>query len=121
MSHQQAELERECRRLAEALTLAERDRQLLGYEIHDEVVQGLTAAALLLDGAGRQATFAAPDGADAFSRALRLVQEAIGKARRLIHDAACAEDSGSDLRSGLAQLIERFSSDHALPVGLNVS
>ena len=50
-----AQLEAECQRLTEALALAERDRQLLGYEIHDGVVQDLTAAAMLLEGAGRQA------------------------------------------------------------------
>ena len=43
--------EAELRRLQnDALALAERDRQLLGYEIHDGLVQDLTAAAMLLDG-----------------------------------------------------------------------
>ena len=54
------ELQAECRRLSEALTLAERDRQLLGFEIHDGVVQDLTAAAMLLEGAGHHATFTSP-------------------------------------------------------------
>ena len=54
-AHRAGTLEAECRRLTEALALAERDRQLLGYEIHDGVVQDLTAAAMLLEGpAGRR-------------------------------------------------------------------
>src|SRR5256885_5337563 len=87
-----AHLQAEQRRLAESLALAERDRQLLGYEIHDDVVQDLTAAAMQLEGAGRQATFASPEGKETYAGGLRLLQEGIAKARRLIRGAAGVEN-----------------------------
>src|SRR5436190_24397516 len=86
-----AQLEGELRRLTEALALAERDLQLLGYEIHDDVLQDLTAAAMQLEGAGRQATFVSPEGKESYARGLRLLQEGIAKARRLIGGAAGVE------------------------------
>src|SRR3954470_19449167 len=82
------ELRAECHRLSEALALAQRDRQLLGYEIHDGVVQDLTAAAMLLEGAGRQATFASSEVKENYAGGLRLLQESIAEARRLIHGIA---------------------------------
>src|SRR5437870_3217244 len=86
-----ASLEAECRRLTQALALAERDRQLLGYEIHDGVVQDLTAAAMLLEGSGRQATFTSPENHESYASGVRLLQETIAKARRLIGGVVAVE------------------------------
>jgi len=109
-------LEAECRRLREALALAERDRQLLGYEIHDDVVQNLTAAALLLEGAARQATFASTDLAQTHASGLRLLREAITKARALIRGVAGFEAQNGDFAAALSQLVERFRIELNLPV-----
>jgi signal transduction histidine kinase len=116
MHDDQAELRSECRRLTEALELAERDRQLLGYEIHDDVVQDLTAAALQLEGAGRQATFVSPDGKESYAGGLRLLQEGIAKARRLIRGSAGVEIDPCGLPSALSRLVERFRTEQGLPV-----
>jgi signal transduction histidine kinase len=111
-----AQLEAERRRLTEALALAERDRQLLRYEIHDGVVQDLTAAAMLLEGAGRQATFATADVQESFVGGVRLLQNAIAEARRLISGLAPVELDERGLVSALTRLVEKFRTDHALPV-----
>src|SRR5262245_41540375 len=96
-----AQLQAECHRLAEALALAERDRQLLGYEIHDGVVQDLTAAAMQLEGAGRQASFASPDGQESYAGGLRLLHESMAEARRLIRGLATVELDERGLVSAL--------------------
>ncbi len=111
-----AHLQAEQRRLTEALALAERDRQLLGYEIHDDVVQDLTAAAMQLEGAGQQATFASPEGKESYTGGLRLLQEGIGKARRLIHGSVGVEIDSRGLVPALSRLVERFCSEQGLPV-----
>jgi signal transduction histidine kinase len=109
-------LETECRRLSEALALAERDRQLLGYEIHDGVVQDLTAAVMVLEGAGRQATFASPEGQDAFSGGLRLLHESLAEARRLIEGTITIDVDGQGIVAAFERLVRKFRAEHALPV-----
>src|SRR3954447_16336664 len=111
-----AQLEAERHRLAEALALAERDRQLLGYEIHDGVVQNLTAAAMMLEGAGRQATFSSPEAKQSYDGGLRLLQESIAEARRLIGGLATVELDDRGVVSALNRLVEKFRTDHGLPV-----
>jgi len=109
-------LQAECRRLAEALVLAERDRQLLGYEIHDGVIQGLTAAAMLLEAAGRQATFASPELHSSYLGGVRLLQEAIAEARRVIRGIAAVETDDRGLVESLTRLAKKFRADRALAV-----
>jgi len=111
-----AQLEAECRRLAQALALAQRDHELLGYEIHDGVVQDLAAAAMLLEGAGRQAKFASPEVAERFASGLKLLQDSIAAARRIICGATAVDFEAGGIVAALSQLVEKFRSDHALPV-----
>lgn len=108
----------ECRRLSEALTLAERDRQLLGYEIHDDVVQDLAAAIMLLEAAGREAHFATAECKQNYSRGLRLLQDTITSARRLIPGVIVPAWKGVSFCAALSQLIEKFRGEHLLPVTL---
>jgi signal transduction histidine kinase len=112
------QLKAERARLGQALLLAERDRQLLGYEIHDDVVQSLTAAAMRLEGAGRQATFASRDDKESYATGLRLLQECIASARRLIRGVVSVEVDQRGFRAALASLVDKFRADYALPVTL---
>jgi len=111
-----AQLEAECRRLAQALALSQRDQELLGYEIHDGVVQDLAAAAMLLEGAGRQAKFPSPEIAERFASGLKLLQGSIAAARRIIRGATAMDFETGGVVAALSQLVEKFRSDHALPV-----
>jgi len=115
-SSEQALLAAELRRLNEALALSERDRQLLGYDLHDGVVQDLTAAALLLESAGRQAQFGLAQTQESFAGGLRLLREAIAEARRLIRGLASVELDDDGLVPALQRLVDKFRADHGLPV-----
>lgn len=110
-----AALAAEVRRLNDALALAERDRQLLGYEIHDGIVQDLAAAAMLLESAGQQATFASPELQGNHAGGLRLLRDSIAEARRLIRGLATVELDERGLISALVRLIDKFRADLAVP------
>ena len=103
-------------RLAQALALAERDRLLLGYEVHDGLVQDMTAAALLVEGTSGQMTFASPEAAEKFDRGLRLLRDSIAEARRLIRGLATVELDDRGLVSALERLAQRFQKEHKLPL-----
>ena len=107
-------LEAECRRLAEALALAQRDAQLLGFEIHDGVVQDLTAAAMLLEGAARQASFESPDAKESYEGGVRLLQAAIAAARRVVQGAAIVGFDEEVLETALDRLVAKFRAEHGL-------
>jgi signal transduction histidine kinase len=116
-----ATLRQECRRLTEALRLAEQDRQHLLYEIHDGVIQDLTAASLLLDGAGRQASFNGGDASENYAGGLRLLRDSIAEARRLIRGTAIHALAGQDLATMLERLAVKARSDLQLPVSFVAS
>src|SRR5688500_7779414 len=107
-------LEAECRRLTEALALAQRDAQLLGFEIHDGVVQDLTAAAMLLEGAARQATFASPEARENYEGGVRLLQQAIAAARRVVQGGTIVGFDEGVLEEALDRLVAKFRAEHGL-------
>lgn len=111
-----AEASAEQRRLLQALALAERERMLLGYEIHDGLVQDMTAAAMLLEGAGEHATFESRDDRDNYARGVQLLRECIAEARRLIRGLATVELGTGGLVPALVRLADKFCEDHGLPV-----
>lgn len=106
----------ECQRLARALALAERDLQLLGYEIHDGLIQNLTAAAFLLEAAGEQATFTTAPQQESYTRGLNLLRETIAAARQLVAGAEQVAEEPADLADGLNTLVNNFRTDHQLPI-----
>jgi signal transduction histidine kinase len=112
----EGEVSAEQRRLLQALALAERERMLLGYEIHDGLVQDMTAAAMLLEGAGDQADFRSPEDRENYERGVRLLRECIAEARRLIRGLATVELGTGGLVSALTRLADKFCEDHGLPV-----
>ncbi len=111
-----AALEAELARLSAALALAERDRQLLGFEIHDGIVQDLTAAAMHLESAGREATFSSSEVQENYAGGLRLLREAIAEARRLIRGLATVELDSRGLVWALQRLVEKFRTDLSLRI-----
>jgi len=112
------DLPAEVRRLEQALALAERDRALVGYDIHDGCVQDLTAAAMLLDGVGRQLDFPSIELRENYEGGVRLLREAIAEARRLIQGLASVEIEGSELPAALQRLADKFQGERGLPVRL---
>jgi len=78
-----AAVQKEQRRLRYVLELYERDRKLVGFEIHDGFIQEATAALLALQ-AYDTLQEVDPRARETHAQALRLLQEAIAEARRLI-------------------------------------
>jgi len=111
-----AQLEVERQRLTEALALAERDLNLVGYEFHDGVIQDLTAALLLLEGSGQQAAFASPEVKENYAGGLRLLRDCVAEGRRLIRGLASMELDSRGLCSALSRLVEKFRTDHGMQV-----
>jgi signal transduction histidine kinase len=102
--------------LVESLAFHERDRQLVSYEIHDGIVQGMTAALMFLESAGAQARFATPDGQDQFERGVRVLRDAVNESRRLIRGLVPIELDECGLPTSLAKLVNRFRTDQGLEI-----
>ena len=75
---------REHRLLLRLLELNERDRQLIGFEIHDGIVQEMTAIAMFLDAASDEVERKLGAAPEALTDGLRLLRGCIDEARRLI-------------------------------------
>src|SRR5262249_48598791 len=61
-------------------------------------------------------TFVSPDGNESYAGGLRLLQEGIAKARRLIRGSAGVEIDSRGLPSALSRLVDRFRAEQGLPV-----
>ncbi len=121
-TEQSAELEAqaaECRRLTEALVLAERDREHWAFELHDSVLQDLTAAAMLLEGARQRVDFQSDEARDNFAGGLRLLREAMAEARRLIHGATIVAAADRGFSEELSDVVRKARRDWQLPVTLD--
>src|SRR5688572_20195817 len=77
-------LKAERQQLLRTLEFHERDRQLLAFEIHDGIVQDMTAALIFLDAAAEGASFADVKDKEACERGLRILRDSLTEARRLI-------------------------------------
>ena len=113
---QLAALQADRQRLVDVLLLAERDRQLLGYELHDGILQELTAAALLLEKAAEQSPPASSPAGDNFDRGLELVRAAIVEVRRLMGGMTAVELTDATLGEALERLAERYRTHYGLNV-----
>ena len=113
-----AALRDECRRLTAALALAEQDRQFLLYEVHDGVLQELTAATLLLEGSGRPATFVNDEASENFARGLRLLRESLAEVRQLLRGTFWHASEGARLAEALEKVVDRARTDWQLPAAL---
>jgi len=78
-------LESDRRLLRRLLDLHERERQLTAYEIHDGMVQDMTAAVMFLEAHAEQISAQNEISRTHLERAIRLIQDNIDEARRLIN------------------------------------
>lgn len=82
-----AEVERlTCERklLLHSLELHERDRQLLAFEIHDGIVQDMSAAHMFLEAWRPGMQFVSSTAESDYKKAVELLKSSIADARRLI-------------------------------------
>ena len=111
-------LRAERQQLLHTLEFHERDRQLLAFEIHDGIVQDMTAALIFLDAAAEGATFADERDKEACVRGLRILRDSLAEARRLIQGLIPVVLDERGLAISLENLVARFKSDHGLEVDL---
>ncbi len=77
-------LQRERQMLRRLLDLQERERQLVSYEIHDGLVQYLTAGLMHLEAFANSNTPAAPSAIADYEAGTKLIREGLAEGRRLI-------------------------------------
>jgi len=92
--------------------------RLVGYEIHDGLVQDLAGAIMFLDAAKKDATFSCPDGLKNIKRGMQLVREAMADARRLIANLDAPTPEVASLTAAVRSLVERTEADFGLPIDL---
>jgi signal transduction histidine kinase len=102
--------------LHQSLDLHERDRQLVAFEIHDGIIQEMTAALMFLESAGSHATFSAPEMREKYDRGIRVLQAAVQEARRLIRGLIPIELDARGLAASLERLVEKFRADQGLEI-----
>lgn len=106
----------ECQLLVRSLEFHDRDRQLVGYEIHDGIVQDMTAALMFLEATGESATFPTPEARQQHERGVSILRTAIAEARRLIRGLVPVEVGDAGLAAALEKLVERFRTEHNLAI-----
>ncbi len=102
--------------LQRKLVEAEQRLQLIGYEIHDGLVQDLAGAIMFLEAAKRDATYSCPEGLQNVERGMQLVREAIAEARRLIAGLDTPLPQVASLVAAVRSLIDRERADHGLQI-----
>lgn len=70
--------------LRHLLDLMERDRELIAFELHDNIAQHLTGAQLLLESSAQLAAESAEEARQAFGQGMRILRESIQESRRLV-------------------------------------
>lgn len=111
-----AALQAERKLLLESLDLHERDRQLIAFEIHDGIVQGMTAALMFVESAGAQATFSTPEMREKYLRGVHVLQTAVQEARRLIGGLIPVELDPQGLAASLEKLVAKFRTDQGMQI-----
>ena len=109
-------LQQQVAHLRRQLADAERRLRLIGFEIHDGLVQDLAGAAMFLDAAKKDATYSCPEGLQNVERGMQLVRSAIGEARRLIGGLDTPLPQVDSLTAAVRALIERMQHDHGLRI-----
>ena len=109
-------LQAERKLLSESLEYHERDRQLLAFEIHDGIVQDMTAALMFLEGAQGEATAAGGAAREKLDRGIALLRRTVEEARRLIHGLIPVQLDERGLVASLENLINRMQTDHSLRI-----
>lgn len=102
--------------LARSLALVERDRQLIGHEIHDGIVQDMTAAAMLLEAGSEHLQDAPAADRQKLAKSLQILRSAIVEARRLMQGLLPIELSPRGIVGSLGDLAARCQRDHGIEV-----
>ncbi|MFO0897083.1 MAG: sensor histidine kinase [Pirellulales bacterium] len=109
----------ECLRLRKLLAIYQRDRQLLAFEIHDGLIQTLTAAALHLEATRVAADALPPEAHKQLEVGLGLLREGISEGRRFISGLRPPVLDEDGLRAALEHLAARLAAEMRLPIEID--
>jgi signal transduction histidine kinase len=113
-----AALRAERKLLVQSLEFHERDRQLVAFEIHDGIIQAMTAALMFLESAASHGPLGPAEQQEQYERGLRVLREAVQEARRLIRGLIPIELDERGLAASLGKLVEKFRADQGLEIDL---
>lgn len=111
-----AALQAERKLLVQSLEFHERDRQLMAFEIHDGIIQEMTAALMFLETAGGKATFLDRETKEIYDRGIRVLRDCVTEARRLIRGLIPVQLDERGLAASLERLVEKFRRDQGLTI-----
>ncbi|MCA9225960.1 MAG: PAS domain S-box protein [Planctomycetales bacterium] len=102
-------LREERKRLRRLLDLQEQERRLMAYELHDGLVQDMTAAKMFLEALGPAVTVAAETMDETLTRCRAMLTDSIAEARRLINGLRPPVLEMAGLVDGIESLIEEVT------------
>lgn len=111
-------LREEQRLLQRLLDTHQRERQLTAFEIHDGMVQDMTAAVMLLESAKEALSDSGERVLTKFDQALSMVRHAIDEARRLIEGLAPPVLEAEGILPAMQSLIDEMSAKSDMSVTL---
>lgn len=105
------------RRLVEMLI---REQQLLGFEIHDGIVQEMTAALMFLESAAAEIEPAIGQIPGSLTQAISLLRHAVGEARQLIAGLQPVTLEPRGLAAALSELVDEFRQRSDIEIRLEI-
>ena len=111
-----AALRRQVDELRQSLQTSQRERELLGFEIHDGLAQEMTAAVMFLATVEQQVASGGTVSLETLRRGTELVRQSVVEARQLIGGLTPTEPVAGSLSAALDKLIEHFRSQRGLQI-----
>jgi PAS domain S-box-containing protein len=109
-------LEREQQVLQQLVDLHDRDRRLVAYEIHDGMIQDMTAALMFFDSASDPIRRLGGKNAESMQHASHLLRTAIQEGRRLIDGLRPPVLEEYGLLDAISNHVEEMQSHHGIEV-----
>ncbi|MFO0870581.1 MAG: histidine kinase [Pirellulales bacterium] len=104
--------------LQRLVALTERDRQLVSYELHDGIVQDMTAAVMFLEAARAELAGGNADLGETLEATEKLLRGALQEARRLIDGLQPPDLDQGDVLTAIQQLVQTVQQRSGIEVRL---
>jgi PAS domain S-box-containing protein len=101
------------------LDISENSLRLLGQELHDDLGQQLSAAAMLADSLAHDADLRQPASLASIQQIKNILNDAVRKTRAISHGLYPAEIEGSNLISMLRELVLQTQEAHGIDIQLS--
>lgn len=102
--------------MRQLLQSSDRDRELIACDIHDGVIQDMTAALMHLEAAGKAIQSGKPGATDQLKRVVNLLRGGINEARRLIDGVRAPDLDQVGLVGAIQILVDRIAKSKGIDV-----